>query len=180
MQLHSQIHSNQAVRPTLQHLILLSRTSRSRARLLRASTAPSAAAGPVAAAAADPVTLGAVTFPNKEAARDSIRQLLGTTHVGSMITPDTPDGQLLLSLVQRHARAAEKIGCGVSHFTTARTLRADNVSTKHFVLHRLDGSSTDFRCVGCHSTGVVTAPCAVWCDRVCWCSDRQDKATESS
>lgn len=140
MQLHSQFHSIQACRQIVKPLKLLAGASRSRAGLLHASAA--AAADP---AAADPVTLGPITFPNREDARYAIRQLLGRTAVGSMVTTDTRDGQLLLALVQRHARAAEKIGCGVSYFTTARTMRADNMSTKHFVLHRLDGSSTDFR-----------------------------------
>ena len=34
--------------------------------------------------------------------------------------PDSEYGQLLMDLVQQHPRAADKIGCGVSYFTTAR------------------------------------------------------------
>lgn len=64
--------------------------------------------------------LGPYEFPNKDSAREQIRQILRETYNESMILPDSEYGQLLMHLIQQHPRAAEKIGCGVSYFTTAR------------------------------------------------------------
>lgn len=64
--------------------------------------------------------LGPYEFPTKDEARAHIRNILGYTNHDCMILPDSEDGEVLTSLVQRHPRAAEKIGCGISYFTTTR------------------------------------------------------------
>jgi hypothetical protein len=93
-------------------------------------------------------SVGHYQFPDKNAARDKIKQLLRSTFNGTLVPADSEDGQLLLALIQQHPKAEEKIGCGVAYFTTAR--RWDNgIPTKHFVLHRIDGTSTDFSYLKC-------------------------------
>jgi hypothetical protein len=51
----------------------------------------------------------------------------------------------LQHLLQRHPDAQRKIGCGISYFSASHNLMPGCYhTTKHFVLHRQDGSSTDF------------------------------------
>lgn len=63
------------------------------------------------------------------------------------VSLDSMDAALLLDLLAIHPEAENKIGAGVSHFSVT----TDNVfgRTRHFVVHRLDKTSTDFSFHAC-------------------------------
>lgn len=64
--------------------------------------------------------LGQHEFPDKHAARLYIRQILQETDYESFILPDSDNGLVLTDLLLQHPRAAEKIGSGISYFSTVR------------------------------------------------------------
>jgi Protein of unknown function (DUF3223) len=57
------------------------------------------------------------------------------------------DFEFLLWLLDRHPRASEKIGDGVASFT----VQPIAMGTRGFIIHRVDGSSTDFSYYKCIS-----------------------------
>jgi hypothetical protein len=83
----------------------------------------------------------------KTKARDRCREIIAATENGELITGD--DAEFLLWLLDRHPRAAEKIGRGVAGFT----VQDAQLGTRCFVVRRVDGSSTDFSFYSC-----ITAP----------------------
>jgi uncharacterized protein DUF3223 len=83
----------------------------------------------------------------KTKARDRCREIIGTVENGELVKDD--DTEFLLWLLDRHPRAAEKVGCGVAGFT----VQDAQIDTRCFVVHRADGSSTDFSFYSC-----ITAP----------------------
>lgn len=83
----------------------------------------------------------------KTKARDRCREIIGAIENGELVRGD--DAEFLLWLLDRHPRAAEKIGRGVAGFT----VQSAEMGTRCFVVHRVDGSSTDFSFYSC-----ITAP----------------------
>ncbi len=83
----------------------------------------------------------------KTKAKDRCREIIGTLENGESVRSD--DAEFLLWLLDRHPRAAEKIGQGVAGFTVQSAV----MGTRCFVVHRVDGSSTDFSFHSC-----ITAP----------------------
>jgi hypothetical protein len=83
----------------------------------------------------------------KTKARDKCREIIAAIENGELVTGD--DAEFLLWLLDRHPRAAEKIGQGVAGFT----VQSASMGTRCFVVHRMDGSSTDFSFQSC-----ITAP----------------------
>ena len=83
----------------------------------------------------------------KTKARNRCREIIAATKNGELVTGD--DAEFLLWLLDRHPRAAEKIGCGVAGFT----VQDAGMGTRCFVVHRVNGSSTDFSFYSC-----ITAP----------------------
>lgn len=79
---------------------------------------------------------------------------------GTLISLDSDGGKFLNELLQNHPRVAEKVGRGISHFvvefSTVGSLSRLPPS-KHFVLHRVDGTSTDFSYNKCINSRVVMA-----------------------
>ncbi len=87
-----------------------------------------------------PIQIGAHSFPTKSAAKDYARFILDSSSDGEII--DNQDGLFLRNLVAIHPESSQKTGCGIDHFTAA----TDPIwkTTRHFVIVRTDGSSTDF------------------------------------
>jgi hypothetical protein len=87
------------------------------------------------------VTIGEQTFPSEKAAREMIRAIRDRYPDGVRLDHD--DYLFIRDLLSLHTEAKDKIGIGVSHFTVA-TEREFGGRNRHFVLHRHDGTSTDF------------------------------------
>lgn len=83
----------------------------------------------------------------KTKARDRCREIIGDLENGELVKGD--DAEFLFWLLERHPRAAEKIGQGVAGFS----VQSAQMGTRCFVVHRVDGSSTDFSFCSC-----ITAP----------------------
>jgi hypothetical protein len=83
----------------------------------------------------------------KTKAKNRCRQIIETTADGQSVDGD--DAEFLRWLLDRHPRAADKIGSGVVGFTVQTT----ELGTRCFVVHRLDHTSTDFSYYSC-----TTAP----------------------
>lgn len=74
-------------------------------------------------------------------------EIVDRTDDHESVTDD--DFEFLIWLLDRHPRAAEKIGNGVDRFSV-QTI-AMGTHTRGFVVHRIDGSSTDFSYYKCVS-----------------------------
>lgn len=88
---------------------------------------------------AKPVQIGAICYPTKKAAKDSYRSIRDGYEDGVQL--NQIDHQLLLDLIMVHPEAEQKAGVGISHFTVERDQEFG--TTRHFTIHRTDGSSTD-------------------------------------
>lgn len=90
-------------------------------------------------------TIAGSQFRTKKAAKAFVAQLRDGYSDGVSISG--LDASFLAELLTLHPEAEDKIGCGVSHFSVA----TDTVfgRTRHFVVHRQDGSSTDFSFHAC-------------------------------
>lgn len=87
-----------------------------------------------------PLQIGPITFKSKSDAKNHCRAIMDRYPVQQIITGI--DDVFLRDLIAIHPEADQKIGVGISHFTT----QIDPVwkTTRHFLIVRLDGSSTDF------------------------------------
>lgn len=79
-------------------------------------------------------------FRTKGQAKQFCRDIVARYRDGQTITE--ADHEFLAELLKLHHEAPAKVGYGVSHFTVA----TDPIwmKTRHFVIVRTDGSSTDF------------------------------------
>ncbi|KAK9810101.1 hypothetical protein WJX72_004940 [[Myrmecia] bisecta] len=88
-----------------------------------------------------PIRLAQHRCGSKIKAKELVTALLRHYPIGSVVSPrDTP---VVMALLQLHPRATEKIGVGVDHFSV-QSYYDGSEKSKHFYLHRLDGSHTDF------------------------------------
>jgi hypothetical protein len=87
-----------------------------------------------------PIQIGANTFKSKSDAKNHARAIMERYSVNQIITGT--DDIFLRDLIAIHPEADQKIGCGIAHFTS----QIDPVwkTTRHFLIVRTDGSSTDF------------------------------------
>ena len=92
------------------------------------------------------VEIGNRIFPTKVSALAEIRAVRDRYPDG--VSLEFADHALLRDLVSLHTEAEEKIGIGISHFTVATETEFGG-RNRHFVLHRHDGSYTDFSFVHC-------------------------------
>lgn len=76
----------------------------------------------------------------KTRARQLCREIIARTPDGTPVHAD--DAEFVRAILALHPDAAGKIGCGVAGFTTATDKRYR--TGRHFVLLRVDGTSTDF------------------------------------
>ena len=91
------------------------------------------------------LSIGPWSFSSKAKAKEYIRFILNKYAEGECISEE--DDLFLRELILLHPEAAQKMGSGVESFST----RLDPVwkKTRHFVLIRSDGSSTDFSFLSC-------------------------------
>lgn len=87
------------------------------------------------------IPIGDRTFPSKKSALEEIRAVRDRYPDGVPLTHD--DHVFIRDLVSLHTEAEEKIGVGISHFTVATETEFGG-RNRHFVLHRHDGTFTDF------------------------------------
>jgi Protein of unknown function (DUF3223) len=80
----------------------------------------------------------------KKEAMARCHEIVARTEDGQRVTGEDDVG-FLHCLLDRHPRASQKIGVGVASFTVQPMERG----TRGFVLHRYDGSSTDFSYYSC-------------------------------
>jgi Protein of unknown function (DUF3223) len=81
----------------------------------------------------------------KKQAKDRCHEIVGRTADYQSVTKE--DFEFLLWLLDRHPRVAEKIGDGVASFT----VQPIAMGTRGFIIHRVNGSSTDFSYYKCIS-----------------------------
>lgn len=86
------------------------------------------------------IQIGPLSFRSKSEAKSYFRAVRDSYPDGALVSFE--DAAHLRSLVGRHPEATEKIGAGIAHFTVERDTTFG--TTRHFVLHRIDGTSTDF------------------------------------
>ena len=89
------------------------------------------------------VSVGTQHFNKQKDADFFVRELLNGQPLKVAI-PE-PHHSFLCALIALHPRAAEKIGCGIAHFTVEYALHG----TRCFYLARVDGSKTDFSYLKC-------------------------------
>lgn len=92
-----------------------------------------------------PVFIGGTIFPSKTVAKDFFRSL--RDRYDNHVEIIGEDHEHLRSLIACHPEADGKIGVGVASFSVS--VDAEFGSTRHFVIHRTDGSSTDFSFLIC-------------------------------
>src|SRR5207302_2941873 len=85
-----------------------------------------------------PLQIGRIEFETQGEAREFIRETLNTVTWGTPLEGDAHE--FVLNLLDRHPRAIEKIGCGVSHIT----VDSDGNGDRCFYVHRTDGSKHHF------------------------------------
>src|SRR3954469_25318524 len=94
---------------------------------------------------AKPIVIGESRFASQKAAMAFARELRDRYADGEAI--QGLDAAFLEDLLSLHPEADQKFGNGITHFS----VQADSVfgTTRHFVVHRKDGSSTDFSFKSC-------------------------------
>lgn len=95
---------------------------------------------------AKPVTIGLYNFKTKTAAKIYIRDTRDR-YPRDGVKIQQSDEVFLHSLLALHPDASDKIGSGISHFTVETD--PEFGKTRHFTIHRTDGSSTDFSFNAC-------------------------------
>jgi len=87
---------------------------------------------------AKPVEIGGFAFDTQKEARVFIRAILSTETWGNPLEGQTLE--FVLSLLDRHPRASDKIGSGVKHVT----VDSDGNGDRCFYVHRTDGTKCHF------------------------------------
>jgi hypothetical protein len=85
------------------------------------------------------VLIASLSFRTKKAAKEFFRDVRDRYEDGERVTLE--DDRYLRDLIAIHPEAEMKIGCGISHFSVDTDSQFG--TTRHFVIHRCDGSSTD-------------------------------------
>lgn len=91
------------------------------------------------------VRIGELVFPTKGAAKKHVQEIVASYADGKRLGPE--HHSFALELLGLHPEHAQKIGVGIHHFT----IQTDAVwgTTRHFQIHRTDGSETDFSWQSC-------------------------------
>jgi hypothetical protein len=92
-----------------------------------------------------PIQIGGTTFRTKKEAKDFYISLRDRHIDGVQIAGE--DDLRLRELLANHPEANDKIGVGIAFFCVATETRFGR--TRHFVVHRIDGSFTDFSFHSC-------------------------------
>ncbi len=94
---------------------------------------------------AKPLTIGPVEFKSKKDALQCIREIRDSYRDSERVSPTHTS--FLTDLLELHPEAPAKIGAGISFFTVE--LGAEFKRNRHFVVHRIDGTHTDFSFPSC-------------------------------
>ncbi len=89
--------------------------------------------------------IGTLSFNTKKSAKAYFRNIRDSYQDDEQL--NSRDTEHLHMLIVHHPESDQKIGCGISHFTV--TTETVFRKTRHFVLHRNDGTSTDFSFISC-------------------------------
>lgn len=90
--------------------------------------------------------LAGYMFPASALAKAYVRSILHKYPIGEQL--DRNDQEVLLDVLRLHPKAEEKFGAGADHLTVESCTYTE-VQTRHFVLHRRDGSGEDFSYIKC-------------------------------
>lgn len=92
---------------------------------------------------AKPVSLGDLHFAKKGDALAHLKAMLHRYDVGDRVS--SADEKILRAALSLHRDAAQKIGCGVAHFS----VRSADFGSKCFWVNRSDGTTEDFSYITC-------------------------------
>jgi hypothetical protein len=92
-----------------------------------------------------PVVVGSLAFETKALAKEFFRALRDRYADGVQIGVE--DGSYLGELLTGHPEAEQKIGAGIAFFSVAT--EAEFHRTRHFMVHRTDGTASDFSFLSC-------------------------------
>lgn len=92
---------------------------------------------------AKPITLGPMQFKKRGDAFEFLKSMLNKYDVGDRVS--AADALILRAALDHHPSSAEKIGCGVTHFS----VRSADFGTKCFWVNRPDGTTEKFSVKGC-------------------------------
>lgn len=85
------------------------------------------------------VVIASLAFRTKKQAKEFFRSIRDRYEDGCRVGEE--DDRYLRDLIAIHPEAAMKVGCGIDHFTVETERQFGR--TRHFQIHRTDGSSTD-------------------------------------
>jgi len=85
-----------------------------------------------------PLSIGRFAFDTQTEAMDFVREVLNAAIWSQPLTGEVHE--FALSLLERHPRASQKIGCGVEHFTVDN----DENGSRCFYVHRTNGTRDHF------------------------------------
>lgn len=94
------------------------------------------------------VRIGNVEFYSKKKVEEHAKSIVATYPLGASIDSDSDDHQFLLALLDRHPEHAQKVGCGVEYFSRSQH-PVYKAKSQGFMLHRYDGTSSDFSYMTC-------------------------------
>lgn len=98
----------------------------------------------MATRAKGPYQFAVQIFRTKKEATEFIREILYRYPLNKPLAP--PDLTFMLAVLERHPRAAEKIGVGVK---AIHVEKEEDWTTRQFIATRTDGTHTDFSFVKC-------------------------------
>lgn len=87
-----------------------------------------------------PIQIGPRCFPTKKAAKNFYRDIRDAYPEDGLRISDE-HAEELIEMVAYHHEADDKIGCGIDYFRVETD--SEWGTTRHFMIHRKDGSSTD-------------------------------------
>jgi Protein of unknown function (DUF3223) len=93
--------------------------------------------------AAKPITIGSSHFAKTGDAISFYKAMLNRYDVGDKV--GAADDDLLRAALALHPKTAEKIGCGVTHFS----VRSADFGSKCFWVNRTDGTTEKFSYITC-------------------------------
>jgi len=91
---------------------------------------------------AKPIRLGPMHFDKRGDAVSYLKDMLHRYDVGDRVSAS--DAVILQAALEHHPKAAEKIGCGITHFS----VRTADFGTKCFWVNRPDGTTEKFSITG--------------------------------
>lgn len=91
------------------------------------------------------ITVGDLPFPTKASAKEHFRAIRDRYGDGERLSAE--DQGVVFDLLGLHPESCSKVGCGLAFFTVETEREFGR--TRHFVIHRLDGSFTDFSFHAC-------------------------------